>query len=173
MNSQLPSPLGRNQLAAVLARLGVHHLQAHDGAFVAGFDMDNRGGPLVISYAVHGDGEEILAVRGTTSITYESDDWPLMMGLLNEWHSSHRWPRASIDITKDEGQVLAAVDVFLPVGVSEEQLSAIVEMASSTIAECHSWLIEQHCAAEVRNSDIVSIAELEQWFRRAACVRDH
>ena len=80
--------------------------------------------------------------RAQVAAVYGADE-PLTVGLINAWYSSHRPQTASMDASGSFGSVVADVNVFLPLGMNECQLAALVAMATDTIANCHSWLAEQ------------------------------
>ncbi len=159
-----PTILNQERVGSVLTHLGIRWLRSADGTLVAQFRPD-RSGPLVTaSYRVEGDEDQVLAVRAVTEAVYDPDDWPRLVGALNAWHSSHRWPVASLVESELEGQVVAAVDVFLPAGATDSQLAALLSMATGNVVDFHLWLARRHQEAGSSGDDTPSVEELERWF---------
>ena len=166
MKNEYPTPLEPVRLAEALNTLDIRWMQDPRGSLVAPFRFGDEE-RLVVTYDVEADGA-ILAIRGTTSVTYQPDEFPLVLSWLNAWHDEYRWPTASLDVTEPEPSVVGSFQVYLAAGVTESQLTGFVAVGTDTLLQLHRYLAEQHRSALVCPEDLVSADELEQWFRRAA-----
>lgn len=167
MKKEYPSPLEPSRIADALTMVGIHWLQDPRGVLVAPFRIYDEEELVVVTYAVEGD-DDILVIRGALQTTYEPDDYPLVVGLLNSWHNEFRWPTASLDVTKPEARVVASFQAYLPAGVTEAQLAGFAALGTDTVNHFHRWFLEHDHSTRVKAQDTVSAAELEEWFRRTA-----
>ncbi len=108
-----------------------------------------------------------MVIRGSSSIAYEPDEFPLVIGWLNRWHEDYRWPTASLQIGEDGARVVGSFQVYLAAGATDAQVVGFVGVGTETICQLHHWLAEQHQSARVRPRTL-TVVELEEWFRRAA-----
>src|SRR3974390_375497 len=97
-----------NLIATAARQLGYHFYRSEDGKHIVTQVLGEWAGvPLFAHLSKVGADGRVYAIRVLGGRYFQPDDWPRVVGLLNEWHRNNRWPQVNLDPLP--GELLACV----------------------------------------------------------------
>lgn len=89
--------------------------------------------------SVEGEDADILAVQTITGVACQPDDGPAVLGAINAWHCTNRWPTLALRIADGadpcssvaQAVVTAEHHRYVPTGISDEDLNTILTLCFS------------------------------------------
>lgn len=164
--SQLPA-FDRDRLAAALDRMGLHYLCTSHGGFAALFSPASAAQlQAEIFFSVGGVDGDVLGVNASVARVFGADDWPGLLGAINDWHHQHRWPTGHLDyLPVEPGQpplarLVAEWHMPFAAGVHDELLAEVLAVAvDSSLA-----FLRQLCPPLAPRSRTITDEALERWL---------
>lgn len=160
-----PLSLDRERLATALSRMGWHYQSLGPNGFQALFSPASAEQlPVHVLFAVAAHGA-VLEVGTSVPRVFGADDWPGLLGAINNWHRQHRWPTGYLDylpVSSNQpplARLVAEYHMPLTAGIHDELL---VETLSLAVDSCIEFLHQLSPLAS--RSATVTRDELEQWF---------
>lgn len=154
------------RIADQLDRLGIRAAAMADGSYMAFFAPDGARPEIRVLWTAEGPDKDFFVIRTTSSQCYTPDEWPRMVGLLNEWNRDYREPKAFLVQAEDSDQARVCAQAMLLTegGIHDELLDGFTAMQIDCSAQLFGWLADRSPARRAEATPHAS--ELEEWLRR-------
>ncbi|MDA8276877.1 MAG: YbjN domain-containing protein [Actinomycetota bacterium] len=136
-------PISSDRISSSLRGLGISLRVDGDGDSVANFVKGNLR-VFKLLFMATGQDCDILKIHGffcTDSLGLE--DLTQLIGNCNQWNRGYLWPATMVTFHSNIAQLGADVNIPLPAGVSDAELSVFLDTTISAFWQCSEWLTQE------------------------------